>query len=374
MSNNDAIRQITLSILAVSPKTKWAFVEVETSSGVVGVGEATLGGQEMALEQEMRRIGPHLIGAAASPGSLRDRFEVVELPAAAIVSAIDQAFCDLAARGESQSLCQLLGQRRSLVNTYANINRCTEPRTPQAFAESARKALAAGFKAVKIAPFDEVTPATATLARAAKGLERISEVSAVLASDVSLYVDCHWRFTPDVAAEIIAPLQECGVTWYECPIAETEEHVADLRQLRHLANNAGMVLAGLEHGIGSARFETFARAGAYDIMMPDIKYIGGIDIMVETANGLARHGVALSLHNPTSPICHAASLAVCGALDRVGLLEMQFDETPFFDRLVSYKLASPIAGHVSVPTSPGLGVSLDPQALAVLSGYVVVID
>jgi L-alanine-DL-glutamate epimerase-like enolase superfamily enzyme len=121
MSNNDAIRQITLSILAVSPKTKWAFVEVETSSGVVGVGEATLGGQEMALEQEMRRIGPHLIGAAASPGSLRDRFEVVELPAAAIVSAIDQALCDLAARGESQSLCQFLGQRRSLVNTYANI-------------------------------------------------------------------------------------------------------------------------------------------------------------------------------------------------------------------------------------------------------------
>jgi len=170
-----------------------------------------------------------------------------------------------------------------------------------------------------------VTPATATLALAAKWIERISEVSAVLPSDVSLYVDCHWRFTPEVAAEIIAPLRECGVTWYECPIAETEEHIADLRQLRHLANNAGMVLVGLEQGIGSARFETFARAGAYDIMMPDIKYIGGIDIIFETANILARYGVTLSPHNPTGPICHAASLAVCGALDRVGLLEMQFD-------------------------------------------------
>jgi hypothetical protein len=184
----------------------------------------------------------------------------------------------------------------------------------------------------------------------------------------------HWRFTPEVAAEIIAPLRECGVTWYECPIAETEEHIADLRQLRHLANNAGMVLAGLEQGIGSARFETFARAGTYDIMMPDIKYIGGIDIMVETATILARYGVTLSPHNPTGPICHAVSLAVCGALDRVGLLEMQFDETPVFDRLVSCKLASPIAGHVSVPTNPGLGVLLNRQALAVLPNHVVAID
>ena len=41
---NEGIRQIALSILAVSSKTKWAFVEV--TSGAVGVGEATLSGQE----------------------------------------------------------------------------------------------------------------------------------------------------------------------------------------------------------------------------------------------------------------------------------------------------------------------------------------
>ena len=68
MSNNDVNRQIVLSIAAVSSRTKWAFVEVETSFGAAGVGEATLGGQEMALEQEMRHIGPHLIGTAPLPG------------------------------------------------------------------------------------------------------------------------------------------------------------------------------------------------------------------------------------------------------------------------------------------------------------------
>jgi len=118
MPNNDFIRQITLSIPAVSSKTKWTFVEVDASSGAVGVGEATLGGQEVALEQEMRRIGPRLIGAAASPGSLRDHFEVVELPTAAIVSALDQALCDLAARRESQSLLPI---PRSTTLTRAHL-------------------------------------------------------------------------------------------------------------------------------------------------------------------------------------------------------------------------------------------------------------
>lgn len=136
--------------------------------------------------------------------------------------------------------------------------------------------------------------------------------------------------------------------------------------LRSMANDAGMVLAGLERGIGSALFETFARAGAYDVMMPDIKYIGGIGAMMQTGEVLRRHGVAISPHNPTGPICHAASLAVCGALPNVGLLELQFDETPYFERLVAGELDTPSDGLVRLPTGAGLGVKLDKAIIAEL--------
>ena len=362
MASNDLICRITLSIPVISGKTKWAFVQIETTSGAVGVGEATLNGQEAALATELRRIAPGLIGELVAPG-LASRVAHEELPAAAIVSALDQALNDLAARRHGKSLCAMLGQRRATVGLYANINRRTEVRTPQGFAESAQLALAHGFKAVKLAPFDEVTPATASLTLAANGIARIAAVKAVLPADAKLYVDCHWRFTPPVAAEMIAPLRACGVTWFECPIPETEEHIADLRSLRHQANAAGMFLVGLEKGIGSATFETFAKAGAYDVMMPDIKYIGGIDVMLKTAGILVRHGVIVSPHNPTGPVCHAASLAICGALESVGLLEVQFDETPLFDKLVGGVLARPREGKVSIPWSPGLGVALDMHAL-----------
>jgi galactonate dehydratase len=366
MPVSDPIRFVRLSIAAVSGKTKWALVEIETDSGAVGLGEATLSGQEVALTHEMRRIGPCLIGAAARPNNLSQHLDASDLPRAAIISALDQGLCDLAARQLNQSLCEMLGQKRSELDLYANINRRTEPRTPEAFAESARLALAAGFTAVKVAPFDEVTPKTATLELAAAGLKRIAAVKAVLPVDAALFVDCHWRFTPAVACELIAPLQECGVSWYECPIAETEQHLAELRKLRQLANKAGMVLAGLEQGIGSAYFEHFARAGAYDVMMPDIKYVGGMDAMLKTGEILGRHGVVVSPHNPTGPICHAASLAVCGALENMGRLEMQFDESPHFDRLVGGRLPSPRGGRMSVPADPGLGVSLDRKALDAL--------
>ena len=365
MASSNLIRRITLSIPVISDKTRWAFVQIETKSGSVGVGEATLNGQEAALGLALRRIAPSLIEGGVVPGLAR-RVAHEELPDAAIVSALDQALNDLAARRHGKSLCEMLGQRRATVGLYANINRRTEDRTPRGFVDSARLALAHGFQALKLAPFDEVTPATASLALASKGIERIAAVKAVLPADAKLYVDCHWRFTPAIAAEMIAPLRACGVTWFECPIPEAEEHIADLRSLRHQANAAGMFLVGLEKGIGSATFETFAKAGAYDVMMPDIKYIGGIDVMLKTADILGRYGVIVSPHNPTGPVCHAASLAICGALESVGLLEVQFDETPLFDKLVGGVLTQPREGQVMVPTSPGLGVALDMQALRAL--------
>jgi Enolase C-terminal domain-like len=105
-------------------------------------------------------------------------------------------------------------------------------------------------------------------------------------------------------------------------------------------------------------FQPFAEAGAYDVMMPDIKYIGGIDEMRRTADLLTRHGIVTSPHNPTGPICHAVSIALCAALPQTGRLELQLDETPLFDDLVAGACPSPAGGAVTVPTAAGHGLSL----------------
>ena len=54
------------------------------------------------------------------------------------------------------------GGRRASIPLYANINRGTVPRTPAQFATRALRAASQGFRGIKLAPFDGVTPGAAS--------------------------------------------------------------------------------------------------------------------------------------------------------------------------------------------------------------------
>src|SRR5262249_43162485 len=93
----------------------------------------------------------------------------------------------------------------------------------------------------------------------------------------------------------------------------------------------------------------------------------GFDEMRRLADQMRATGVAFSPHNPTGPVCHAASLHVSAAVEALDMLEMQFDETPVFDRLQTVPVAKPSGGTVALPRSPGVGVTLDQTVLDELS-------
>jgi galactonate dehydratase len=292
-----------------------------------------------------------------------------DLAEAAAVSAIDQALWDLHAIDANARLADVLGgAQRETIAIYANINRRTRLRTPEGFAQSARDALAAGFNALKIAPFDEVDQASCSaghgIAAMQAGLDRIAAVRAVAGADRRLMVDCHWRFNETAARAMIGAAAELGVYWIECPLLETLDNVQALVRLRQYANALGIRLAGLEQGIGFAAFLPFCEAGAYDVMMPDVKYVGGFMEMLNCAQRLSHYNVAVSLHNPSGPICHAASLHAAAAMDAFDMLEMQFDESPLFDSLVAGALPPRVAGFSALPSAAGLGMQLDAAQLA----------
>ena len=83
------------------------------------------------------------------------------------LSAIEQSLWDLQGQALGVPCYQLFGGRlRPRVRQYANINRMTTDRTPAGFARSAEQAAAAGFDALKMAPFDGM-PKAAGAARSA---------------------------------------------------------------------------------------------------------------------------------------------------------------------------------------------------------------
>ena len=147
--------------VVVSDRTVWLHVRLHTDRGLSGVAEASLGGQRDL--PELARFFALVEGRPLDLEAYRRRGRALAanggLRAATAFSAIEHALWDLAGKAEGVPAHELLGRRvRDQVPLYANINRMTSARTPEGFARSAERALAAGFRALKAAPFDGFPP------------------------------------------------------------------------------------------------------------------------------------------------------------------------------------------------------------------------
>lgn len=359
-----------LHFAQVTPSTCWVFVRLESADGFIGWGEASLAGSELRL----RELAPPFAAAVCALPSLAPWGGAVlgppkDLPSAALTSAIDMALWDIEGRRQAVPVAELLVQgppARGAVTLYANVNRRTRDRSPAGFADSARAAVGQGFDAVKIAPFDEAGRGRTQAVDLAPGIERARAVRDAVGPGVRLMIDCHWRLDEAAAETVVDAAAELGVYWVECPLPETEETLDALVRLRGSANARGMRLAGCELGIGRDGFSPFLRRGAYDVMMPDAKYVGGLREMAALAPWFDQAGVEFSPHNPSGPICHAASLQVCAAVARAPCLEVQFDETPAFEHLQQRPMTIS-NGQAGLPSEPGLGSALRSDVLESLA-------
>jgi galactonate dehydratase len=367
--NHDHPIELALHVSRISGKTHWLFVELTLADGRKGVGEATLPGRDAQVLAAAQQLADQALQANwRQPSAFATTHPPADLAQAAFVSAVDHALWDLHAQDAGRSVCQMLGGARRLqVPLYANINRRTVERTAAAFAQSAIDAMAAGFDAFKIAPFDEVQPGHASLDSARDGIARVQAVRQVIGPERRLMVDCHWRFNEATAKELITRMAQLKVHWVECPIAESHDNVATLVRLRGHANALGVQLAGLELAIGLDDFMPYVQAGAYDVVMPDVKYFGGLQAMQQAADVFARYKVQVSPHNPTGPVCHAASLQVAAAMGPLDMLELQFDESPLFGALVDGACGEQASSLSALPLQPGLGVHLNAGQLQQLA-------
>ena len=349
----------------VTPKTNWSFLLVRTACGRTGIGECTLSNQEALLAAEAARLAANVVGEDA--GSRNRIARLIPhapggLVAHSVLSAFEQALWDLAGQDAQRPIHALLGGAlRDAVPLYANINRGANPRTPQGFAAAATRAVAEGFRAVKLAPFEPLVWEDAADAsqRAAygQGLARIAAVRDAVGPGIDVMVDAHWRFSPGGAARLVRDVAEFGLFWLECPVSEAN-HPA-IRAIRSMANDLGMRLAGAETLAGLGAYRSIIDAGCYDVLMPDIKYAGGHEEIRRIAALAQTAGIEVAPHNPTGPVCHAHSVHLCATLPNLLPLEVQFGETDRFFTLVSGHELRFDAGRATLPAAPGLGSAID---------------
>lgn len=363
----DSVQSLDCDICTISEKSAWVFLRLGLSSGVTGLGEATLFGLEGGVVQKVAAFGQALRGLDIRDGlawAEERTFREFDSLSQLVLSGIEQAMLDARAKTLGIEAQELIGgRRRGAVPVYANLNRGTLDRSPEGWAMRAAAAVADGFRALKMAPFDGVIntdlSAREVAARIGHGLDCIAAVRGAVGPDIALNIDCHGRFNDATAREIFRRIAPHNPHWVEMPVPEKADRLGNARRLRGLANDLGFRLAGAELVFGLGAVRQMIEAGAYDVYMPDLRHCGGVLEALRIAGLVHSAGLEFSLHNPAGPLLDRISLEVATAAPSVVMIEHQYREHPLHETLLRPQPGVPVAGFVASAIAPGWGAEFD---------------
>ena len=358
----------TVSALEVFPvkvnrRGNWVIVRLQTSAGVSGIGDASQSGDDKQMLQFLSRFFDLLKGrsiydiehlrAIGMPEAARSG-----LPAAVAMSALEQCLWDIRGKILDLPVYELLGGRiQPRIRLYANINRSTDPRTPDGFAAMAGRAIGAGFDAVKLAPFDEM-PRDLSNARqiedfTARGIACAQAVRHVIGPNRDLLVDAHSHFDVPRGIGLVERMEPLHLFWLEeVTPARPVENLAAVRRA------ARMRTAGGETILGVRGFYPYIRGEAVDVVMPDPKYCGGLFELKKIAALAEGAGLQVSPHGPASPVGTTAAAQVSATLPNFLILEFSYGEVPWRAELIDPP-EQIVAGALSLTNRPGLGITLN---------------
>jgi galactonate dehydratase len=360
------VERLEVHVVPVSAKTTWLFLELRLSNGVHGWGEVTDFGNETAIATEVGLIEAALLENAV--GDLAGAFRLMEGRQASqarrvVRSGLEQAWLDADARCAGVPLARYLGGfHRQAVPVYANINRgIAASRSPEDFAAQARLAVADGYRAIKIAPFDGFhwrRNADRTLTD--KGILRIAAVREAIGPDVELFVDCHSRLDPAAAIAVLHAVAPSQPYWLE-DVLGNEFGLNERRAIRHCAHRRGIRIAGGEEIGDLADFLAFIEGATTDVVLPDLR-LTGVRTGMTICEVAASRGQVVSLHNPVGPVLDGVSRHVAAALADFFILERPVRESPLWEELRSGATGL-VDGSAAFEAAPGLGFDLKAGSL-----------
>jgi mannonate dehydratase len=381
---------ISAEVILTSPSRNFVTLKVTTDDGVVGWGDATLNGRELAVASYLRdHIAPLLIGRDAQ--RVEDTWQYFYRGVywrrgpvtMASIGAVDLALWDIKGKIAGQPVYQLLGGAvRDRILTYTHATGWDLP----ALLDSVDEKLDRGFLAVRAQsgvpgldtvygvhrgavsyepagrgarPFEETWDTEAYLRHAPVVLAGVREH---VGPEVKLLHDAHHRLTPIQAARLGKALEPVDLYWLEDVTPAENQEV-----LRLVREHTTTPLA-----IG----EVFNIWDCKDLIMGQhIDYIrtcvmhsGGISHARRIFDLAALYQIGAAPHGPSdvSPITLAASLHLGLATPNFAIQEfMGYD--PLVDEVFEHAY-SYSDGYLHPGDAPGLGVQLN-EELAALYPY-----
>jgi mannonate dehydratase len=374
-------------VFVTSPGRNYVLLRLETTSGVVGWGEATLNGRELAVAQLLEQ---HLLPLLMSQGSDATRIEWLwqyiyrsaywssGAEAMAALAAIDLALWDLNAKALGVPLFRMFGGSvRDGISVYRHAQGATIDDTLAAGDRLRCQGVTALRIQVAASPSATsygVAAAGSAYEPAQRGLPH-TEVFSVepyirstvelfrrarshFGPDVALLHDCHHRLNASQTVRLCRALEPYNPFWIEDPLRlELVDKLVWVRQQTCVPIATGEVISNVFDGA------KLVNQGAIDHLRAAPGHVGGISPLRKLAGIAEMQGICVSPHGPSDlgPIAFAAALHMDLAIQNLGLQEwMGFPETSkeVFD--FDWRFES---GRLHPGERPGLGVGINEEAL-----------
>ncbi|MBE0569353.1 MAG: mandelate racemase/muconate lactonizing enzyme family protein [Deltaproteobacteria bacterium] len=253
-------------------------------------------------------------------------------------SAVDLALWDIKGKVSGLPVHKLLGGRRASAPCYGSDGGWLYMSVPEMVA-AFEGYLSQGMMGVKMKIGHEDHRVD---------IQRVREVRKALGDDAWIAVDANQKWDFPTAMRVGRELEQLGVAWFEEPLL-----CEDIPGHARLAAALDIPVA-MGETLGSVfEFEAYLRAGAVDILQPDIVRVGGITqtVKVVTLAEVAQLPVAPH-HMMESTIQVACGVMGSGPIEYMPWIAGAFAETPRIEN-----------GNMFPPAGPGLGLEIPEEII-----------
>ena len=359
---------------------RWPIIKLYTNQDLVGLGEVRDGASaRYALMLKSRLLGENPCDVDRLFRRIKQFGGDARLGGG--VCGVEMALMDLAGKAYGVPAYMLAGGRfRDRIRCYADTPAL---RNPQEMGEALKGRMERGFTFLKmdigiwiaeaiegglnyaagmLETTDVMHPFTGiqiTDRGIAAMQEYVSVVRGVIGYEVPLASDHFGHIGLESCIKVARALDRFSLAWYEDMIPW---QLTD--QWARLAESCATPVCTGEDIYLKEGFRPLLEARAVAVIHPDLATSGGI-LETKKIGDLAQDaGVSMALHQAGSPVVAMANVHCAAATENFMALEMHSTDLPWWDDLVD-GVPKPIVqdGYVQVPEGPGLGITLNEEAV-----------
>ena len=355
------------NILPSGLKVGWLFVEVQTDEGITGWGECSNWPRkgDILVAHAIETVKSTLIGRDPSHieaiwHELYRNYTYLGSRGliTTVISGIDIALWDIKGKALGKPIYDLLGgPLRDGIPLYTH----PQEGPPEVVAESARKQIAEGYKAVKTDPFWDEMGSTHTARISGyisprglqKGVEIIAALRDAIGPNIEILIDCHGNYDVASAIRCAKALEPYNLTWLEEPVPP-ESYEA----LRQVKESVSVPICTGERLYTRWDCLPVLHNRLADYLMSDVCWTGGISELKKISLLAETYYVNISPHGAMGPIQILAGAHVVKTVPNLYRLEITSLWLPEFNKAISAPLVIR-DGELYLSDRPGLGIEVD---------------